>query len=136
VFNLGAAHSSSAIEWGQFGHDPQHTSNYETPIVVGVPPQSAPAPAAFRLTQNAPNPFRPPTRIGFELGARGQVRLAIYAVDGRLVRTLIDRIEGAGMHEATWDGRDGRGFEQPAGVYFYRLEAGERTAAKKLLLVR
>jgi hypothetical protein len=137
VFNLGAAHSSSAIEWGQFGHDPQHTSNYGTPIVVGVPPpQTAPAPAVFRLTQNAPNPFRPPTRIGFELGGRGRVRLSIYAVDGRLVRTLIDRIEGSGMHEATWDGRDGRGLEQPAGVYFYRLEAGERTAARKLLLVR
>jgi len=136
VFNLGAAYESSAIEWGQYAHDLRHTSNYSTPVTVAVPPAPATAATAVRLTQNAPNPFRPPTSISFELGARGRVRLAIYAVDGRLVRTLVDRIQGPGAHEAAWDGRDGRGLEQPTGVYFYRLESGGKTAARKLLLIR
>jgi hypothetical protein len=136
LFNLGAAYDSSVIEWGQFAHDLRHTSNYETAGAVAVPPVPAASASAVRLTQNVPNPFRPPTRIGFEVGAPGRVRLAIYAVDGRLVRTLVDRIEEPGVHEAAWDGRDGRGFEQPAGVYLYRLESGGKTAARKLLMIR
>ncbi len=139
VFDLGGTYNPQAIRWGQFAHDPQHTSNVETTTVVGVPPGSPPgAPVAvpLRLALPVPNPSRPPARIGFELGSEGRVRLAVYAVDGRLVRMLMDGFAPSGRHQALWDGRDDRGQEQPAGVYFYRLEAGGRSAARKLLIIK
>jgi hypothetical protein len=138
IFDLGTAHVAGAIEWGQFLHDPRHTSNYATPMPSGgsLPQPGPAAPARLALAQNAPNPFRPPTRIAYELAARGRVRLEIFAVDGRFVRALVDRVEEPGPHEAAWDGRDARGVELPAGIYFCRLEAQGRSAARKLLLVK
>ncbi len=138
VFDLGTAYVAGAIEWGQFLHDPRHTSNYATPVPSGgsLPEPGPAAPARLPLAQNIPNPFRPPTRIAYELAARGRARLEIFAVDGRFVRAVVDRVEEPGSHEAAWDGRDARGVELPAGVYFCRLAAGGQMAARKLLLIK
>jgi hypothetical protein len=136
VFATGNAYAAERVAWGQFAHDPRHTSNVTTPIEVGIAATPAPAAPALTLRQNAPNPFRPPTAIAYALPAAGRVRLAIYTVDGRLVRTLIDRVAAAGEHTATWDGRDASGREQAAGVYFYRLETAAGSATRKLALIR
>ncbi len=136
VFAIGSAYSAAALAWTQFAHDPRHTSNYTTPVEVGLDDTPVPAAPALLLEQNSPNPFRPPTAIGYALPAAGRVRLAIYSADGRLVRTLIAGHEAAGRHRVAWDGRDGRGRDQAAGVYFYRLEAASGTATRKLILVR
>jgi hypothetical protein len=136
VFATGNPYDPAAVEWGQFGHDPRHTSNYTTPIEVGIPGPPAPAAPALALRQNVPNPFRPPTAIEFALPAASRARLAIYTVEGRLVRTLVDRIAPAGEHQVAWDGRDAAGREQPAGIYFYRLDSAAGSATRKLALIR
>lgn len=97
----------------------------------------APPPGPARLMQNTPNPFNPRTRIGFELSRATRVRLEIYDVAGRSVRTLVDARLPAGTHAAWWDGRDDGGVAAASGIYFYRLVAGGRTvAARKMVLIR
>ena len=93
-------------------------------------------PAAYRLSQNHPNPFNPETTIQYELPEVGVVRLSVYALTGQLVRTLMDGERTAGTHSATWDGRDDTGQAVASGVYLCRMIAGEYRAVRKLLLVR
>jgi len=91
---------------------------------------------ALVLEQNHPNPFNPRTTISFTLPQRGHVRLAIYSADGRLVRTLIDETTPAGFREVPWDGKDDRGATVSSGVYFYRLESGKQTLARKMVYLK
>jgi hypothetical protein len=85
-------------------------------------PDLAARPGASCLRQNAPNPFRPSTSIGFSTPSAGDVRLRIFDGAGRLVRTLVDEPRAAGRWLETWDGRDAAGRPVAAGVYLYRLE--------------
>jgi hypothetical protein len=94
------------------------------------------APAlAFRLHQNAPNPFHPTTTIRFDLPQRAPVSLRIYDVAGRLVRNLVagSTLE-AGPHEAAWNGQSESGQRLGAGLYFYRLQAGAFSATRRMVL--
>lgn len=104
---------------------------------------AGPAPAAFTLQPNYPNPFNPQTRIVFELFRAAEVELAIFDLAGREVRTLLSGALPAGQHEAGWDSRDARGNLLPSGIYLYRLrtsaspgggESGAQT--RKMVLIR
>jgi hypothetical protein len=88
------------------------------------------------LVQNYPNPFNPHTTIAFSLSARGRVALAIYDVNGGIVRTLVNETRAAGAYELTWDGRDDNGQAVASGVYFYRLVAPQFTSTKKMVLLK
>jgi len=93
-------------------------------------------PQVTRLVGNAPNPFNPSTTISFELARSGPVRLEIYDVQGRLVRTLEDRVLEAGAHSVPWDGRNGQGGETASGLYFFRMTTDDATQTKKMMLVK
>ena len=88
------------------------------------------------LGQCYPNPFNPSTTIRFGLSERMHVRLQIYDVSGRLVRTLVDGMRSEGEHFERWDGADSAGRTVASGVYFYRLDAGSFTETKKMVLLR
>jgi flagellar hook assembly protein FlgD len=64
------------------------------------------------------------------------VRLWILDVAGRIVRTLVDETQGAGPHEAIWDGKDDRGGPVSSGVYFYVLDADGDRRTRKLVLLK
>jgi xylan 1,4-beta-xylosidase len=89
------------------------------------------APSEFRLSQNYPNPFNPQTAIPFVLGQRGRVRLTIHNALGQEVDRLVDADMSAGPHQAVWNAKD-----RPSGVYFTRLEAGEFTRIRKMVLLK
>ncbi len=88
-----------------------------------------------RLVISHASPVRPPTAVTFGLPRAGRALLRVYDVRGRAVRTLIDGVIGAGDHAARWDGRDSAGHPVPAGIYFYRLEAGSEMRASRVLLL-
>lgn len=89
------------------------------------------------LHQNAPNPFNPATTIAWELEEPATVDLRIYDAAGRLVRTLLAGVRRAeGPDEVRWDGRDDAGRGAAAGVYLYRLHAGEAELTRRMTLVR
>jgi hypothetical protein len=93
----------------------------------------------FALMPNAPNPFAGTTMIRFSIPSRSPVDLKVYDVRGRLVKSLLTSGSGAmtaGMHEVVWDGRDNNRRVVASGVYFYRLSAGERSATRKMVMLR
>jgi N,N-dimethylformamidase beta subunit-like protein/flagellar hook capping protein FlgD len=100
--------------------------------VVGIGDEP---PAIFSL-QNAPNPFSASTRIAFQLPAGDRVRLAVFDVGGRRVKTLLDELMSAGPHAISWSGVDERGRQVAPGIYFYRLEAGPLLRVGKALKER
>ena len=97
----------------------------------GTGVDEAPTPQNFVLLRSYPNPFNPATQIVWSLAEAGHVRLSIYDVRGREIATLIDGYQPAGNHSAHWDA-----VNQPAGLYFARLNAEGRIKTIKLLLVK
>ncbi len=85
----------------------------------------------------APNPFNPRTTIYFQVPDSDEVSLVIYSLAGQVVKTLIPgRTLNPGIHQAFWEGRDQQGRPVAAGVYFYRLTAGDRAVVRKMTLLR
>jgi hypothetical protein len=102
---------------------------------VGVREAPTPAPAVFELHQNTPNPFNPTTGIGYRVpggeGGRCHVLLRVYDILGREVATLVNEVQPAGAHRATFDASG-----LSSGVYLYRLSAAGRSETKKMIVVR
>ena len=90
----------------------------------------------FELRQNFPNPFSGSTRIQFTIPQKGQLRLDVYDICGRLVANLADMKAVPGLYEYDWSGIDSRGKRVANGVYFYRLKSGGKTATKKMVFMK
>ncbi len=95
--------------------------------------------ATLYLAPCMPNPFSSSASITFavpESAAGNHVSLSVYSASGRLVRTLVQRELGAGVHHAEWEGRDGDGRSVASGVYYLRLAAGGGEMTRSVLLLR
>jgi hypothetical protein len=93
--------------------------------------------ASPQLMQNTPNPFTPPTSIGYFLPSGGRVTLEVFDVSGAVVRKLRDRVDTGGAHSVLWDAKNNEGNPVPSGVYFYRLQLDGRTIeTKKMMLLK
>jgi len=103
---------------------------------IDDPESAADVVKILHLFQNQPNPFSPETRIAYELPQAGRAELRIYAVNGGLVRTLVEAELEAGPHTVEWDGLDESGRAVSSGVYFYMLAAPGVEESRKMLLVR
>lgn len=97
--------------------------------------ESTVRPPPEMLSQNAPNPFNPGTRIGFHLDISDRVRISVYDVHGRLVSQLFDMEVAAGYHSVFWNGTSGTN-PVASGVYYYVLETGGHTYTKRMVLAR
>jgi hypothetical protein len=102
-------------------------ANFPTAIGTGVG-----VPGAFLLEQNAPNPFRGRTTVGFHVAREGAIRLDVYDVQGRRVHTLVDERRTPGTYAVEWDGA-----RLASGRYLYRLTVdGEVVSTRQATLVR
>jgi FlgD Ig-like domain len=93
-------------------------------------------PSEFELNQNFPNPFNPTTVIEFAVPSKSTVHLAVFNVMGQKVRTLVDEELDVGWKSVTWDGTDDAGNSVASGIYLYRVEAGDYTDSKKMMMVK
>jgi len=93
-------------------------------------------PTSFALGQSYPNPMVGGATIKYALPRDVPVSLKVYNVSGQLVKTLASGTEKAGYKQVSWDGKSNGGHKVGAGVYFYRFQAGDFTATKKLVVVR
>ncbi len=89
-----------------------------------------------QLNGNYPNPFNPDTNISFSLSEPGRVRIDIFNIKGEKVRTLLNSELNSAHHTIVWDGRDDRGRQLGSGVFFYRMQTGEYTDTKKMLMIK
>jgi len=92
-------------------------------------------PKSYALMQNYPNPFNAGTVIRFDLKETSDWSLQVYNITGQLVRTFTGHDEASTV-SVTWDGTDRDGNHAASGVYFYRVNAGDFTATKKMTLVK
>ncbi|GEM_PF-4534009 len=90
-----------------------------------------PIPVEASLDQNFPNPFNPTTQIRFSLSQTSAVTLNIYNTLGQHIETLVNERLAAGTHSVHWNPRD-----LPSGIYCYRLQTGQVTETKHLVLLR
>ena len=86
-----------------------------------------------RIAGVSPNPVRGDAEVEFAIPVRGPVRLRVYDVTGRVVRTLVDGALDAGAHRVRWDGRSETGGKSATGVYFLRLDTGNGSSSRKLV---
>jgi hypothetical protein len=90
-----------------------------------------PLPTATALYQNYPNPFNISTTISYSLTEPAAVKLVIYDILGREIRTLMDDYAEPGQHAVTFDATG-----LPSGFYFYRLQAGKFSDTKRMILLK
>jgi uncharacterized protein (TIGR02145 family) len=88
-------------------------------------------PKEFLLLQNYPNPFNPSTVISYSLPSVSNVKLNVYNTLGQTVRVLESGYKNAGTYTVTFDAS-----EFTSGIYFYKLEAGQFTQVKKMMLIK
>jgi hypothetical protein len=88
-------------------------------------------PLVYELKQNYPNPFNPATKIAYALPKSGSVKLVVFDVLGREVAVLVNEYKKSGTYEVDFDAS-----RLSSGVYFYRINAGDFTDTKKMLLIK
>ncbi len=129
TFPYGFVYKITTVDWIGNESQPGIPSH-----VSAIPlPEST---AGNLLAEAVPNPFNPTTRLDFEIARSGPVSLKVYDPAGRLVATLLDETLSAGPHHVTWDGRDSSGRLAAAGIYLYRLEAGDFSDTRRMTLIR
>lgn len=98
--------------------------NLSNEVVIGVP-------NAFELSQNYPNPFNPETKIDYSVPVNENVKLNLYDMSGKLVRTLVNEFRSAGYYSYRLNASD-----LSSGIYIYKLESGSVSISRKLMLVK
>jgi len=83
-----------------------------------------------------PNPFNPVVTIGFNIPAECHVTLEIFNIKGNRVTTLVDAHHQSGTYDYTWNGVDDNSREVAGGVYFYKMQAGNYSETRKMILLK
>ena len=117
---------------------PRMTADVFQPVGVGA--QELPSHHAIARTElhgAQPNPLRTNARVRFDLGGTTteRVRVEVFDVNGRRVRTLVNESLAPGEYETSWDGRESAGRRVAAGVYFVRMVAGGVEQSKKVVVL-
>ncbi len=110
------------------------TVTFHGPYTATMPEDARPSRVWLGLA--APNPTRSHASVRFALPEAGTAMLQVFDVQGRMVRTLVDGVIPAGLHEAAWDGLSSAGRPAAAGVFYFRLDAGGVVKTSKLMLLR
>jgi hypothetical protein len=107
------------------------------PPTAGLPAEDVEAVrVSSGIVSCSPNPFNPHVSIVYRIGLEAPVRLQIYDVTGRLVRTLVDGPVAAGEHTVAFDGRNAAGSSAASGVYFLHMETPEIMQVRQLTLIK
>jgi len=93
-------------------------------------------PKDFVLQQNYPNPFNSMCNIEYALPFNCHATLTVYNILGQEVKTLVDEAQRRGSNKASWDGKDSQGKTVASGIYLYRLQAGNLSQTRKMLLIK
>jgi len=100
-------------------------------FVIGIQKISNEIPLSFTLSQNFPNPFNPATTIKFSLPKAAFTKVTVYDALGREDAVIVNELLNVGSYETSWNAEN-----FPSGVYFYKIESGDYTASKKMILIK
>ena len=107
---------------------------YHSLQVMGV--SSSNIPEQFILHPNYPNPFNPVTTIRYELSKESFVAITIYDMLGNVVHNLVNANESPGYKSIQWNATNNQGEPVSAGVYLYKIQAGDFVDTKKMILLK
>ena len=93
-------------------------------------------PSEFALHQNYPNPFNPTTKIRYDLPEESYVSINIYDLMGRRIKSLINMHQDPGYRLIHWDATNDFGQPVSAGMYIYRIQAGQFRQTRKMGLLK
>jgi len=99
-------------------------------------PENTSIPSGFVLYQNYPNPFNPITTIEYALPRDVDVRLVVYDITGRQVKTLVNKRQSAGRYQIRWNGMNAFDEKVAGGIYLYKITAGTITRTGKMILLK
>jgi hypothetical protein len=99
-------------------------SGANEPVNVGEP-------VSYLTARNFPNPFNPVTTIEYSIPAAGNVKVAIYDLEGRLVRELVSGFQNSGTYAVAWDATN-----SASGIYFYRVSVGDKSFINRMVLMK
>ena len=94
------------------------------------------SPSSFKLYSNYPNPFNPVTTLRYDLPEDGLVNITIYNMLGNVVNNLINKNQNSGSKSVQWDATNNQGEQVPSGVYLYKIQAGDLSQTKKMVLLK
>ncbi len=122
----------SSIQGNQFSYTLPAMSvvHFVLSVATGVT-EGPHTPRSFALYQNYPNPFNPSTAIDYQIPVAGFVTLTVYDILGREVATLVNEVKEPGSYRVQFDGS-----ARASGTYFYRIQAGQFTSTKRLVLLK
>ena len=103
---------------------------------VGVDNRSETLPQGFALEQNFPNPFNTITTLKYELLKDTYVDIIIYDMLGNVVNNLVNANQSFGYKSVQWDATNNQGEPISAGVYLYKIQAGDFVDTKKMILLK
>ncbi len=131
-------HAMEIVHLYDFLHFPgSNVSITNLDLVVTATPGNGSLPARVELmTAASPNPFNPMVEIRYALDRDSQVRVAIYDIQGRMVRTIFNGPQGVGEQLVTWNGTDRTGRDMPSGTYLYRVDTGLSAGMGKITLAK
>lgn len=109
--------------------------NYEIDILTKVQNQAPLLSQNIESAQNYPNPFNPSTKISFQLEKEFFIKIKIYNILGKGVKTLLKDNFSPGYHEIIWDGSNYSGENLLSGINFYTLKTGGYLEAKKMIIL-
>jgi hypothetical protein len=110
-------------------------SDYYGNMLVSRITTTSSVPSHFAIGQNYPNPFNPTTTINFSLPTPTAWTLSVINVSGQVVKRYTGAA-GIGSVTVTWDATDQDGQAVATGVYFYRLDAGDFSETRKMVLMK
>ena len=93
-------------------------------------------PKELTIYQNYPNPFNPFTTLKYDLPEDTYVKIIIYDMLGNTVKILLDSYLNSGRKSVQWDGTNDQANKVSAGLYFYRIEAGDFSKTKKMIMLK
>ena len=100
-------------------------------IITNISSDNNKIPSIYSLEQNYPNPFNPSTVISYQIPDKGFVSLKVYDVLGKEITMLVNEEESAGSYKVRFNGNG-----LPSGIYFYKIQAGNYTSVKKMILIK
>ncbi|MCA9735321.1 T9SS type A sorting domain-containing protein, partial [candidate division KSB1 bacterium] len=106
-------------------------SSNETSLLTTALNDDGFSPSDYALSQNYPNPFNPSTRIAFSLPKTSPTKVVLYDLLGREIRTILNQMLEAGVHEIAIDAAD-----LTSGTYIYKIQSGDFTQSKKMIVQR
>jgi hypothetical protein len=90
----------------------------------------------FELFQNYPNPFNPSTTIRYTIPSAGEVKIFIYNIIGKRVKTLFEGYQNSGTNSVNWNGRNDFNAAVGAGIYFYTVKTSTGSLTGKMILMK